>query len=148
MKNKQRTSIMLRLFLALSFLVFSSLTPFAHIHDSSHRDIEHAEFHLHITYDDDRDCSSADEEQPADDHHWFGLSCEAYTYTSVPLLHQGFSPDNQVKSVSHQSPICSPWNCFIAIPTYIFNFDRGSPPEINYSQIIPHFFTDLSPPLG
>lgn len=132
----------------MSYLVFSSLAPFGHIHDPSHQEFEHEEFHLHITYDDDRECSTADEEQQTDDHHWFVLSHETYTYICVPILYQGFSPDNQAKHVSHQSPICSPWNCFITIPTYIFNFERGSPPEIDYSRIAPHFFTDLSPPLS
>ncbi len=148
MKNKQRTSVMLRFFLALSFFVFSSLSPFGHIHEPSHREFEHAEFHLHITYDDDRDCSSDNEEKQTDDHHWFGLSNDAYTYTCVPILHQGFSPDNQVKHVSHQSLICSPWNSFFKIPSDILSFERGSPSEVHYSQIIPHFFTDLSPPLS
>ena len=131
----------------LSFLVFSSLAPFSHIHDSSHGEFENAEFHLHITHD-ERKCSSADEEQQTDDHHWIELFNEAYTYTGVPILHQGFSPDYQVKHVSHQSPICSPWNSFFKIPSEILNFERGSLSKGHYTQIIPHFFTDLSPPLG
>ncbi len=148
MKNNRLIFIIPRLFLTLSFLLFSSLAPFAHFHESSHREFEHAEFHLHIADDDDdRECRSADEEQKTDDHHLFELSYEAYTYI-VPILHQGFSAPDQVKNISRQTSIYLPWSCFTTIPANIFNFERGSPPEVVCSRITPHFFTDLSPPLA
>jgi len=138
---------MLSLLLSLSVLVFSSLSQFSHIHEIDHGEFENAQFHLHLTHADGGDCGSTKEEQPTDDHHWFELSHEAYNSSCVPILHQGFFPDNLVKHVSHQSPICSPWNSFFETPPDILMFERGSPSEAHYSQIIPHFFTDLSPPL-
>ena len=147
MKINHLISTKLTLCLALSYLVFSYLAPLGHIHDPSHREFENAEFHLHITYDGDRKCSTADEEQQTDDHHWFELSHEVYAYICVPILHQGFSPDNIVKQVSQQFPLCSPRNSSLHIPSYTLRFERGSPSEAHYTQIIPHFFTDLSPPL-
>ena len=148
MEKQQRTSIILKLFLTLSFLVFSSLSPFGHFHEHSHSEFEHAEFHLHVTHADDKGCASANKEQSIDDHHWFELSYEVVNYSCLPTLHQGYTLDNLLKHISQQYPICSTMIDSFVIPLHIVKCERGSPVEVLYSQISPHFFTNLSPPLG
>ena len=148
MRINHLISTKLTLCFALCFFVFSSLAPFGYIHDTSHREYEDADFHLHIIQNDGRNCGSADKNQQHDDHHLFDISHGTYTFDCAPIYHQYYSPDKQVNHLSHKFTQCSPLYCFINIPPDIIIHERGSPTEILYPRITLHFLTDLSPPLG
>ena len=148
MQKHSRTYSVLITCLAVNVLVFTFLAPFSHIHDSHDGVADAKDIHVHIAHEHESDSPPDESGQRVDDDHSLELSQGILHTSYIPVHSQSFFSKNHSKHLSCQLFSDTSSSYPIESAPGILYSERGSPQQNFDSLILPHFFTDLSPPLG
>ena len=137
------------LYLILSYLFFSFISPWCHIHNDGHGQFAEEEYHFHspYAYNIRQQEASEEDEHHDDDHHLLALHQSTFTLLDKIIAHPGYYHVKKEKPASHTPTLLGDTEVHSFTSNSHYTIGHSSSPVYNAHKVFTLFYTDLSPPV-